>query len=104
MSGPPPPSSASLATYGTSIGNDGWIVTFGDGAGVSTTAGPRATNYPGPRATDYPDRQPDWLGNQFEADSYGGELRPLQAGYSMPMWAIAGVLAVLAVRAIRSKT
>ena len=92
LAGPPPPSSSSLATYGTSIGNDGWNVTFGDSSGVTSR-----------RETSSPNAMPDWLGNQFDPSSTSANPIPVQAGYSMPTWAVVGVLAVLAVRAIRSK-
>ena len=80
-------SSASSATYGTTIGNDGWIINFGSGAQWASPVSTSSASYP-------PDAQP----NPFTGFTGGPQQRPpMQAGYgggnTLGMLAIAGLLA-----------
>ncbi len=72
-------SSASSATYGTTIGNDGWVINFGSGTQWASPVSTSSASYP-------PDAQPNPLTG----------LGPQQAGYgggTLAMVAIAGLLA-----------
>lgn len=86
--GGPLVSGATAATYGTTLGNDGWVLNFGSGAQWSSptsTAG----------ATYAPDQTPNMLGTLLPAQ---------QAGYSPPGWIIVAVLAAVAWKFYRGKS
>lgn len=71
-------SSASSATYGTTIGNDGWVINFGAGNQWASPVSSKAATYA-------PERPNPLTG-----------LNPQQAGYggSLAMLAVAAVIAI----------
>lgn len=74
-------SSASSAAYGTTLGNDGWVINFGSGAQWASPVSTSSASYPPP------DTQPNvltGLGPQQQAGYGGGTLA---------MVTIAGLLA-----------
>lgn len=80
----PSVSGAQLATYGTTIGNDGWTVNFGNAASVSSAGGLKSNSAP-------PMQQADYLGL--------GQARPQQAGVTT--WLGLALLGVVAVKLIK---
>lgn len=86
-SGGPLVSSASAATYGTTLGNTGWSINFGAG---NQTATPTSTSN-----AQYPvDRQ---------ANPLGTSLAPVQAGLGLPPWATVALLVVIGWKIFKGK-
>lgn len=80
-------SGATAATYGTTLGNDGWVINFGSGAQWSSPSSSASSAYT-------PDQTPNALGT----------LAANQAGYSPPLWVMASVAALLAWKFYRRRS
>lgn len=89
--GMPSFSNPSAASYGTTLGNDGWSINFGAGTQIATPTESNTASYPQQQQNPLNDLQPQYqLGNQ---------VAPVQAGSgTLIALALGGLVLVKALR------